>query len=139
MTPEELDAIEARERATPPGPWVVRYSEHWHRPDSPICRNECKGGQPEMVKVEVETPEVLESRKHYPNPTGLLHGRVDRDGVEEVSGPDGVVFGIGQDYDDYGHVEPRSAEFAAHAKRDIPRLIAELRKAWGELRQLERR
>jgi hypothetical protein len=82
MTPEELDAIEARELATSPGPW----------------RND-------GYRVRQAAGEVMVETKHMPY------------------------------YCEDSRFEQADLDFIAAAKVDVPALIAELRKAWGELRR----
>ena len=106
------------ERATP-GPWRIRKFYHSHFAGSPACLAECGAGW---------TP-----RRVWRDPTSTYpdvdtHEMEQGSSFEEMLGPDGVIlFGVGQDYDDYGTgPSDDNAAFIAAARTWLPVMIEAL-------------
>jgi len=117
MIPRWLATIEARAMAATPGPWLegVDYWEAESDADGQ-CRN-CGGDTP-LMEVRPEANQLWHvhrwrlDRRRYPH----WWTEIASDGVHET-----VCGG------NYGGVVCRAdAEFIAHAREDIPRLLAEI-------------
>lgn len=105
MTEEELAAIEARADAATMGPWVV---SEWRLEINDLGRQ--------------EFPEGLDHRPEYEVITGWIHG--------QAHSPIPIVwntFGPYQEPQHFCHWDKDDAEFVAHAREDVPALIAEVR------------
>lgn len=103
MTQAELDEIEKRANAATPGPWRI---------DCRSCSNEQSDPswpETDFLQFHVQGTDVV--------PMNGFHDPIDG---RKLIGPKEVRWGRG-DY--YG----RDADFIAHAREDIPKLIARVR------------
>jgi hypothetical protein len=106
MTPEELDAIEARAKAATAGPWVVWSDEGpvW-LPNRKALPRECLGGWTMSVCHHEGS---FESSDHRCVATAIMRSEDDVQGGAD-------------------------AAFIAAARADVPALVAEMRRLQGEL------
>ncbi len=120
-TPLDLEAIKAREAEATKGPWRAAYSEQEHRTGSLMCKDTCGNGDI-PIRITQLKPSI-----DWPGTEG--HVMCDRSSVDDViseTTDEHVVCCGGHDYDDCGFVSPSDAEFIAHARQDVPALIAEV-------------
>jgi len=134
MTGEELEAIEAREKAATPGPWVweiraaTRQAYLWTTHSG---RYYVMGFQRWGMNSAAPTFQVYEK----------CQGPVDERGSKGMFRADsltkslpGKEYNVG--YDDY--LDHPDAEFIAHARQDIPALIAENKRLSAEVESVKR-
>ena len=107
-----LEEIEARAQAATPGPWEVSYWYEWHRADSRRCAETCGRG-----KTPLATRMAVKYEHH-------ATGRSVEDIV--VAGRHHLIC-PGHGYEESGSIDEAEAEFIAHARSDVPWLLAEVR------------
>jgi hypothetical protein len=121
MTDLDLDAIQARVDAATDGPWEVDYDEGW-------------------CFIDLEHPDCK-----YPDEMLLWRKPYD-DGEEDhehrLSSANHVLTASGRvtgnyDWDAGGILETVDVEFIAHARTDIPALIAEVKALRGKVAEVE--
>lgn len=128
MNDEWLAEIKARAERATPGPWEV-LGETMHGSPGLACEASCGLG---LVPKRIERAGDVEGFSYLP-PDTKIHVLVGEE-VEDVIGPDGqhVVCLGGHDYDDKGVMDMQDAEFIAHARTDVPALIAEIERLKGK-------
>jgi hypothetical protein len=141
MTTEELDAIEAREKAATPGPWETRvfYASAGVNDGSRTGWNPTNIANGQCCFCANPSGTLV---REYRDEHGTMHthrfsGSDEQDRWHYVYAmPDGTSIAGNYDYEDGGIAsKPEDADFIAHARTDIPALVAEVRKLQGELRR----
>lgn len=116
-----LEEIERRVQATP-GPWAVEYSYGWHAKDSPGCKDTCGKGQTPFLPPRMEKGEEIHAWRRH---------------VDDIAAPeDPHLVCWGHDDGDYGGIDEATADFAAHARADVPWLLAEVRRLRAGLAEM---
>lgn len=122
MTEEELAIIAARTEDATAGPWTAMRMTAHHSAGSTICLETCGRGE-----VPLSTTRETWGECHL----------MSFDHIDDIisANRDHVVCCGGHGYDDSGYVSVPDAEFIAHAREDIPRLLEEVarlrRIVWG--------
>ena len=127
--PLDVDAAEARANAATPGPWV--RGDRWHvaavMPElfgEGKCSACARHGEPTWVGRRYINGKRMLAHVHEAAKNWYECGIV----AVRDSGPISVVV----ETDEYGLLDPADAEFIAHARTDVPALIARVRELEDE-------
>ncbi len=113
----DLDAIQARANAASPGPWEA--GQWWHIQGAQFCPCSPEWGPAHVQRMSINGTMMDAHRHRMPRP-------YDRHVIYTEPYKDGHPRSVVVTTEEYGAMDPADAEFIAHAREDIPALIAEI-------------
>lgn len=129
MNAEERTAIKARAEAATEGPWEV--GNRWHIQGADFCPCRPEWGPAIVQRMDINGKMMLAHRHRLPVPR-------ERDTIYTEPWPDGYPRAVVITTSEYGAINRYDAEFIAHAREDIPALVAALEEAEAKLAAIGR-
>jgi len=123
----DLESIMARAEAATPGPW--EQGSVWV--SAPAIGSECAHCR------QLGGPAVTSEEEYFGGQPYILHvhRRVDDGDEHWISGPEGAQIAGNYEEELGGIIDPADAEFIAHARTDVPALVAEVEGLRAALRE----